>query len=231
MRVAPATPRSTSLLPQQLVNVKEEERRRIAQDLHDQLGQRITALRLRIECLTQAERRGDLHRAVADLLKLTDAIDRELDFFAWQLRPVPLDGAGLIPELRHFVREWSELARVTADFHALNVERRLAADVETCVYRISQEALTNIARHAHATFAGVLIERRSHDLVLVVEDNGRGFDPGAVSTAKGHPMGLAGMRERAAAVGGRLEIETTPGGGTTVFLSIPNRVCDAACDP
>jgi PAS domain S-box-containing protein len=208
---------SRARLLRRLVVAQEDERRRLAQDLHDGLGQRLTALRLILEAL-------DGHRSTestgtASALEMLARIDQDIDFIAWELRPAALDELGLVRVLDTYVKEWSRHAGVPALFHARpgNLER-FAPEVEASIYRIAQEALNNVAKHARARSANVLLELRGEHLALAIEDDGVGFPP----TANGETMiGLTGMRERALAVGGTVELEPTPGGGTTVLACIP----------
>jgi PAS domain S-box-containing protein len=203
------------LLLRRLVVAQEEERRRIARDLHDDLGQRLTALRLSLESL---ETSADLSQAIGRSLAMLAGIDQGLDFLAWELRPAALDELGLTKVLENYVREWSRHSGVRALFHATTRGERFPPEVEASVYRIAQEALNNVAKHARAQLVNVLLEQRGDSVVLVVEDNGVGCH------AIGHNermIGLTGMSERAAAVGGTLEIEPTPNGGTTVLAHIP----------
>ncbi len=146
-------------------------------------------------------------------------IDQDVDFIAWELRPAALDEVGLARVLETYIKEWSRHTGVLAVFHARpgNLQR-YAPEVEASIYRITQEALNNVAKHARARSANVLLELRDENLALVIEDDGVGFQP----TPKGETMlGLTGMRERALAVGGTVEVEPTPGGGTTVLACIP----------
>jgi PAS domain S-box-containing protein len=205
-----------------IINVQEIERRRVARDLHDNLGQQLTVLSLKLSllrqlCGEQAELAGEVERAQAMLQQL----DQEVDFIAWELRPAALDMLGLPAALNTFVREWSEHYRIPAEFHAGGLEdARLTPEVEINLYRVAQEALNNIYKHAEARNAAVLLERRDDHVVLVIEDDGKGFDPGAaVKDERG--MGLLNMRERAEQVGGALEIESEPGAGTTVYARVP----------
>lgn len=206
-------------LLRRLVAAQEEERRRIARDLHDDLGQRLTALRLMLEALDgnidAAEGSAPLKKALHALAR----IDQEVDFIAWELRPAALDEVGLVRVLQTYVEEWSRHAGVRAAFHCrpANLER-FAPEVEASLYRIAQEALNNVAKHAAAQSINVLLELRGKNVALVVEDDGIGFHAVAPSETM---LGLSGMRERALAVGGTLEIEPTPGGGTTVLACIP----------
>jgi signal transduction histidine kinase len=128
-----------------------------------------------------------------------------------------------VAALGNYVREWSKHFGVRAEFHTVGVESgRLEPKVEIHLYRVMQEALNNVHKHAGATQVEVMLERRDGDVALVVEDNGRGFDPESVVPSEGKErLGLGGMRERAALIGGTLQIESTRGGGTTVFVRVP----------
>ena len=208
---------SRERLLRRLVVAQEDERRRLAQDLHDGLGQRLTALRLILEA--PAGDRSASSTGMASALEMLARIDQDVDFIAWELRPAALDELGLARVLDTYVKEWSRHTGVPGLFHARpgNLER-FAPEVEASIYRIAQEALNNVAKHARARSANVLLELRGDNLALVIEDDGVGFQP----TARGETMlGLTGMRERALAVGGTVELEPTPGGGTTVLACIP----------
>lgn len=215
-------------LLQQLVNIQDEERRRIARDLHDLLGQRVTALRLRIELLRHVNEAADWQRDIADLLRLIDGIDQDLDFVACELRSTALGELGLATALRLLTLEWSDIYKVTVRFHANGPDRRLLPEVENCLYRIAQEALNNVFKHARATRASVLLEHRDDRVVLIIEDNGRGFDHRECARRdhRDRGMGLVGMRERAALVNGTFELESKPGRGTCVFVGVPAAFAD-----
>ena len=208
---------SRARLLRRLVVAQEDERRRLAQDLHDGLGQRLTALRLTLEALDGD--RSAQPAGVASALEMLACINQDVDFIAWELRPAALDELGLASVLETYVKEWSRHTGVRALFHARPGHlQRYAPEVEASIYRITQEALNNVAKHARARSANVLLELRDENLALVIEDDGVGFQP----TAKGETMlGLTSMRERALAVGGTVELEPTPGGGTTVLACFP----------
>ena len=207
-------------LLRRLVVVQEEERRRLARDLHDDLGQRLTALRLTLEALDANARDGrDVVEVLAQALGMLARIDGSVDFLAWELRPAALDELGLTKVMDTYVQEWSRHTGIRATFHAGTHDTvRFAPELEASVYRIAQEALNNVAKHAQAQSVNVLLEQRGETLVLVVEDDGVGFPSSGLGTTM---MGLQSMRERAAAVGGAVEIEPTPDGGTTVLTRIP----------
>jgi PAS domain S-box-containing protein len=209
--------RSRARLLRRLVVAEEDERRRLAQDLHDGLGQRLTALRLILEALEAPG--SSQSTGIANALEMLARINQDVDFIAWELRPAALSELGLARVLETYVKEWSRHSGVPAAFHARpgNLQQ-FAPEVEASLYRIAQEALNNVAKHARARSVNVLLELRGDDLALVIEDDGIGFQP----TAMGETMlGLPGMRERALAVGGTLELEPTPDGGTTVLACIP----------
>lgn len=207
-------------LLRRLVVAEEVERRRIARDLHDDLGQRLTSLRLTLDALSPVfTGRSDLSEAFHEALRLLHQIDQSLDFLAWDIRPPALDELGLTKVLENYVAEWSRHADVRAVFHAGPRDtERFAPEVESSVYRIAQEALNNVAKHAGAQSVNVLLEQRGGDVVLIIEDDGAGFSE---REATRRMNGLTGMKERAAAVGGTLELEPTPDGGTTVHAHIP----------
>ncbi len=215
-----AAQQEVSQLLRRVVTAQEEQRGRISRDLHDQLGQQLTALRLALE-----HHRGQCPAGAADDLEraqaLTQEIDGAIDFLAWELRPAILDDLGLPAALPRYVEEWSAHHGIAARFEAGGtLAERLPPDVETAFYRIAQEALNNVVKHAHATRADVVLERRDGELVLVIEDDGVGFDPAAPGIRQ-KGIGLAGMRERAALAGATLQVESAPGKGTSVFLRRP----------
>src|SRR5262245_15342605 len=210
---------ATNLL-HRIVNAQEDERRRIARDLHDHLGQQLTALRLALE-RHKATAVAGLDGDVDEALTLTRQIGKDVDFLAWELRPAALDELGLIAALPRFVTEWSVHVGVLAEFHLRGFESgQLEPMAEVAFYRIAQEALNNIAKHAHASRVDVLLALSDSPVVRVVEADGIGFEmPDAEIAPRG--LGLAGMRERASLVGANLQIESTPGKGTSLFVRIP----------
>lgn len=206
-----------------LMTALEEERRRISRDLHDRLGQQLTVLKLHLEYLLAQSGFAALREQIEQTQSLVQAIDKDLDFLAWELRPTTLDDLGLAVALGNFVEEWLTHFGTRADFHASGLDdQRLSRDSETMLYRIAQEALNNIVKHAQADRVEVILERRGNQVVLIVEDNGVGFDPHQASAADARRgMGLVSMRERAAYVDGTLEIESQPGQGTTIYARVP----------
>ncbi|HVF31260.1 MAG TPA: PAS domain S-box protein [Pyrinomonadaceae bacterium] len=212
-------------LLQKVVTTQEDERRRIARDMHDSLGQQLTALRLKLASLKQDHSRDDkLGEHIEKLQELGANLDSEVNFLVWELRPTVLDDLGLVAAIEDFSREWSRHYGIPAEIHTGRfAQRRLMPNVETNLYRILQEALNNVYKHSRAKTANIVLESRRGEVVLIIEDDGVGFDPDAM---KANPdssrgFGLIGMRERAGIIGGRVEIESSPGQGTTVFARVP----------
>jgi PAS domain S-box-containing protein len=205
-----------------LVLAQEDERRRIARELHDQLGQQLTALRLTLEMLkAQSVGRTELRVQVETLEALALQLDEDVAFRVWELRPTVLEDLGLQAALTNYVRHWSKHFGIRAQLHTgQSTDERLTSEAETVIYRLAQEALNNVAKHARAEHVDVVLERTAGHVSLIVEDDGVGFDASNAGTA-GEGLGLIGMRERAALVGADLQIESTPGRGTTVILRAP----------
>jgi signal transduction histidine kinase len=146
-----------------------------------------------------------------------------VDQLVWELRPTALDDLGLRAALENYVQSWSSRVGVPATLHTSGLlDHRLAPDAETALYRIAQEALTNVAKHARATSVGVILDRNADHVVLIIEDDGIGFDAAGAERA-GQGFGLVGMQERAGLVGATLEIESSAGRGTTVFVRMESR--------
>jgi two-component system sensor histidine kinase UhpB len=203
-----------------LVFAQEDERRRIARDMHDQFGEHLTTLGLRIGVLkaTCADNAA-LTREIDALEAIALSLDQDADRLAWELRPTALDDLGLRAALTNYTEDWSARVGIPARLHTSGLQdERLAPNLETTLYRIAQEALNNAAKYSRARRVEVLLERRADSVVLVVEDDGIGFDADGGATGRG--FGLVGMQERAALVGGTLEIESSPGKGTTVLARI-----------
>ena len=205
-----------------LAVAEESERRRIARDLHDQLGQQLTALRLTLEMLkAQSVGHADLRVQVETLQELARQLDQDVAFRVRELRPTALQEEGLHSALTNYVRNWSKHFGIKAQLRASRAtEDRLPSLVETTLYRLAQEALNNVAKHARASQVDIVLERTADHWSLIIEDDGIGFDPSS-GEAEQRGFGLVGMRERAALVGADLQIESAPGRGTTVILRMP----------
>jgi PAS domain S-box-containing protein len=214
--------REQNQLLKRVLLAQEDERRRIARELHDQLGQQLTALRLTLEMLrTQSVERSDFRTQVETLQAMAQQLDQDVAFRVWELRPAALETIGLVSALTNYVRSWSEHFGIKIRLYTGKLPGQpLPLEIETTVYRLAQEALNNIAKHARAQHVDVVLEAQSEYLSLIIEDDGVGFDVRAAEPqTKG--LGLIGMRERAALVGADIQIESTRGRGTTVIVRAP----------
>jgi two-component system sensor histidine kinase UhpB len=199
-----------------VLQAQEEERKRIARDLHDEVNQALTALLLRIEAAAH-DAPPRLRDELAETKRIANQAMGELLDLARQLRPTALDDHGLVAALRTHVREQDRRGSANAHFWADPTLGDLPAEVQVVIYRVAQEALVNAARHSRATRIEVSLEGAGSSVILLLADNGGGF--AFDEEAKG--LGISGMRERALLVGGRLEIDSRPGKGTTVKLEVP----------
>ena len=209
-----------SELLHQLSRSQETERRRIARELHDSMGQYLTALKLALSALAPAIEDPHLRHQIDRIDMLTTEVDRELDHIIAALRPVVLDEFGIAGALSVIVADWSRQSGVTAEALLVQIgDERFDDERESTLYRVTQESLTNVAKHARARNVAVTLARRQDELHLTIEDDGVGFD---VNHHCGG-WGLRGMAERARSVGGLLQVESTPAGGTTVLVRLPCR--------
>ncbi len=208
-------------LLEQVMAAQEEERRRIARELHDETGQAITTLMVGLRTLMDECPSPAIQSQAEELRAVAAGTLEGVRNLALELRPSVLDDMGLVAALERYVAEYRRRHRLEVDVavHGLAKER-LPAPVETALYRIVQESLTNIARHARASTVSVLLEQSPDHIRVIVEDDGCGFDP---QTGRGetHHLGLYGMQERAELLGGTLTIESTPGLGTSIFVEVP----------
>lgn len=211
-------------LLEQVIGAQEEERKRIARELHDDTGQAITSLMVGLRAASDAcepatrARLESLREIAAQTL---DSVKR----LARELRPPLLDDLGLRAALERYIAGYRANFGLNTDLQMTGfaTTNRLSPETELALYRIIQEALTNIAKHARAKNVSIVIEQKPHSVIAIIEDDGKGFDVHAVmeSAQEESKLGLYGMRERAELVGGRLQIESTPGKGSSVFVEIP----------
>src|SRR5262245_53169871 len=196
-----------------VVAAQELERRRLARELHDETGQALTSVLLGLKAIEEASSPEETRAAGAELRALVVQTLQDVRRLAVELRPRALDDFGLVPALERLTGSLAEHTGIAIDFESSLADERLPSELETALYRIVQESLTNIVKHARATRTSVLVARREGVVAVVIEDDGAGFDPGR--PAEG--LGLLGMRERAELVGGTLTIESREGGGTTIL--------------
>jgi two-component system, chemotaxis family, CheB/CheR fusion protein len=213
-----------------LVTTEEEERKRISRELHDRMGQHLTGLLLGLRSAQHEAGSSPLTERLRKLEQLARETASDVQSMAVELRPPALDALGLVAALENHLEDWSGRHGIEHDFHARALDEvRLSREVEITLYRVVQEALTNVLKHASATRVDLILERREGTVRLVLEDNGRGFDVDralAVST-KDRRLGVRGMQERVALLGGELEIESSPGHGATLYVRVPVLEVDA----
>ena len=202
-----------------VVRGQELERERLARELHDETGQALTSILLGLKAVEEAESSDDLRVAAAELRELVVATLQDVRRLAVELRPKALDDFGLVPAVERLVDTVRETLGMQIELEARIGSERLPAELETMLYRIVQEALTNIVKHADARKTSILLVRRGGTVTAVIEDDGKGFDPAGV---REEGLGLVGMRERAALLDGRVAVESSPA-GTTVAVEVPVR--------
>jgi signal transduction histidine kinase/HAMP domain-containing protein len=211
-------------LLERMITAQEDERRRIARELHDEAGQALTSLLVGLRAMERTDDLAKLHAMTANLREVVTQTLDEVHDLALELRPSVLDDLGLVPALDRYVQSCPTRFNFQADFVTTGIDNlRLPPAVETTLYRIAQEALTNVARHANASHTSVLLQQHEGVIVLVVEDDGEGFDVAQMMTSpqKRERLGLYGVEERASLVGGELTVESEPGVGTTLSIEIP----------
>ncbi len=207
-------------LSRRLVEVQEEERSYIARELHDEAGQSLTSIKVGLQLLErEANNPEAIHTGIRKLQKMIDEVSEDLHRLAVDLRPATLDHLGLEVALRHYVQNFSEKYNITAQFEVVNWDQPMGDDVDAAIFRIVQEALTNIIRHAQATRVDVILDQLDGRAIIVVEDNGIGFEPNKITDQD--CIGICGMRDRAELLGGMLTIESSAGGGTALFVEVP----------
>jgi signal transduction histidine kinase len=199
-----------------VVEAQELERKRLARELHDETGQALTSILLGLKPLEEATS-GATQDAVAEVRELVVSTLQDVRRLAVELRPSALDDLGLVPAIDRLARSFAE-SGIQVDVEAHIGDQRLPEPVETTLYRIVQEAITNVAKHAEARRLSVTLTRKNGSVVAIVEDDGKGFDPADTDSAG---LGLLGMRERLALVGGTLRVEASSGAGTTIAAEVP----------
>jgi len=186
--------------------------------LHDETGQALTSILLGLKGLEESVRDNEARVAVAGLRDLVVATLQDVRRLAVELRPKVLDDFGLVPALERLTESFAAQTGIEVRFESGLGDARLAAEVETALYRIVQESLTNVVKHAHARAVSIVLARKPDTVAIVIEDDGRGFDP---ATTREDGFGLEGMRERASLLEGRLQVESRAGAGTTIVAEVP----------
>jgi signal transduction histidine kinase len=212
-------------LTRRLEAAKEDERRHIARELHDEMGPTLTAVIINLQLLLESPDKGDAADRVADTIDLVDRlIDRVRDL-SLDLRPPLLDELGLLPALKGYLESQANRTGIEIKVIDDGPTKALPAEIEIAAFRVVQEAVTNVIRHASASQAIVTVTRENGELLLRVKDDGRGFDVRAtLDGASAKTLGLLGMQERVGILGGEVEIDSAPGRGTEVRARVPVEV-------
>jgi signal transduction histidine kinase len=209
----------------QILNVQEEERKRISRELHDEVGQALTAINMKLAVLQRdgaAEAAALLSKKIADIGGLLVGAMASVHKFARELRPTMLDELGLVPALRSYLKDYAQRTGLPVRFRGSIDGDRLSAEQKTALFRVFQESLTNVAKHAGASRVDVSLRTVNNCIWMRIKDNGRGFVVHQQQPAKGEKrLGLLGMRERLLLVNGRFAVKSSPGKGTTVEVEIP----------
>ena len=209
----------------QIINAQEEERKRVARELHDETSQVLTSLLISLAVLEESITSPEARNRIAETRLLAHQTLRAIRNLSLDLRPSALDDLGLLPALRWYIKEYQQKFSLTVNFQASGLKERLPTEIETVVYRIVQEALTNVARHAHAHTVLVRVAGDAETIQITICDDGRGFDTErhlrTFEPGQEHGWGLVGMRERASLLGGTLQITSKPDHGTTIYTRLP----------
>ena len=212
-------------LPIRIINAQESERRRVARDLHDSVNQILSSVKFRMESVEERTRRKDkaLRDVVASAKVSLEKAMHEVRRISQNLRPSELDDLGVIPAVRSMCEEFEEVAKVDVDLKFLRFPKKLSPEIEVTMYRIIQEALSNVAKHAEATRLVIRCERDHSLLTLKIKDNGKGSDQQDLTAhpSKNSGMGLLNMKERAAYVGGTVSVHSSPKGGMEISVQLP----------
>jgi len=215
-------------LSRRLLEVQEEERGRLARDLHDDIGQALTALKIQLESLPRTAAEAPLRGRIDECVETTRHTIERVRQLSLSLRPSQLDDLGLAAALRSHLDRQARVAGIVSHFDALEAPAEMAADTETACFRVAQEAINNVLRHAQARNLWLHLAMVGGQLALSVRDDGRGFDIESVRRRAGTAgsLGLVGMEERVALVGGAFELRSLPGKGTVMLATFPLNAAD-----
>jgi signal transduction histidine kinase len=223
------TTRTLHRLSSQLINAQEEERRNIARELHDEVGQVLTAIKVELAVAQRAiEADGGRVQVLQDARSIADGALHTVRDLSHLLHPPMLDDLGLPAAIEWYLRGFSRRHGIGVDLLHDPMAERLTPETEAAAYRIVQEALTNVAKHAKATSCRVYVQRLPNTVLITVEDNGQGFDPAAAATAPDRGLGLVGIRERASQLQGTMRLESAVGKGTRLTVELPARARSSA---
>ncbi len=213
----------SQVLSQQLMEAQEAERRHLARELHDEIGQALTAIKINLQAVQRSVGEPTASSRLDESIGIVDRVLQQVRNMSLDLRPSLLDDLGLLAALRWYLDRQSKRAGFAAEFHAEPPDIRASANLETACFRVAQEALTNIVRHAGASHVRVELRQQDNELQLKIHDDGSGFDVAAARqrAARGGSLGLLGMQERVLLIGGRIDIDSAAGRGTTIWVRFP----------
>jgi signal transduction histidine kinase len=219
------TTRDLQRLSGQLISAQEEERRTIARELHDEVGQVLTAIKMELALAERTiDAAGGPSQVLANARSIADGALQSVRDLSRLLHPSLLDDLGLPAAIHWYLKGFGQRHALRAEMLHDGASERLTSDTEAALFRIAQEALTNVAKHARATTCRVYLQRLPNTVLVTVEDDGIGFDPAAVESADGHRgLGLISIRERVARLGGTFRVESSPGKGARVTIEVPAR--------
>lgn len=214
----------------QIINAQEQERKRIARELHDETSQVLTSLLISLAVLEETTTTPEGRERIAETRALAHQTLRAIRNLSIDLRPSALDDLGLLPALRWYVKEYQQKSSIQVDFQATGFKQRLPSEKETALYRVVQESLTNVAKHAQAHHVTINLREEADAVYATITDDGRGFDIEELqrTTDRERGLGLVGMQERALLLNGTLTINSKLNGGTTVHVRIPLEETDVA---
>jgi len=209
-------------LSRYLVNIQEQERRSLARELHDEIGQALTAVKMSLENLVKLPA-ADNQLHLQESIQIVSQTLQQVRNMSLNLRPALLDELGLSATLRWYVDRLAQWNNVDAQFQASLTQERISPEIETTLFRVAQEALTNAIRHAEANRVAVVLIQTDEHITLQIRDNGRGFfvEKAIQNAVRGASLGLLSMQERLHLVGGELNIHSTPGLGTEIAAKVP----------
>ncbi|BCJ85189.1 PAS domain-containing sensor histidine kinase [Effusibacillus dendaii] len=208
------------MMTKYMIEAQEKERKRVSRDLHDGVGQALYSVMVGLKMLNELEFDEPIRKHLQEVQQMTTRALEEVKNMAVELRPSALDDLGLIPAIRSYMKRYEQTFGIETELETIGSKRRYGASVETALYRICQEAMTNTAKYADADKVKVRLTDTPHQVELYLEDNGSGFETDQIRI-KGTGLGLYGMRERASLLGGTVDIQSAPNKGTSVHIVIP----------
>jgi signal transduction histidine kinase len=212
------------LLSRRLIEVQESELRQLSRELHDRVGQNLTALAINLDILKSllmSDERHELRRRLDDCINLVDATADAIEDVMAEVRPPVLDGTDLLSELQLYAQEYAQRTRIEVVVSGTPPSQRATRDIEITLFRIAQEALNNVAKHARTHRVQVKLLQTDGECALRISDQGVGFDVKSLEKPAARGRGIQSMRERAEAVGGGFEVRTSPGKGTEIIVRVP----------